>query len=367
MPVDIVTGLRYESTDVTSSGLETPPINIQWEGGNEFSYVEGEKGFSQGTGSNKFFLPSFDSKIGISDNEVIRFSYSRSISRPGIGNLRSTTDTGSANINQRSVTVGNPSLLPYIADNLDLTYENYYADGSYYAIGYWRKIVDNFLQTRITQENINGIRDIYLGQAAEECRANGASSDLAVYNCLAGTDADGNQISGVGLLPDGDDPLAIFDVARTVNEESGLLYGFEFAAQHLFGNGYGLTANYTTVNGDLEADRDATNVQFALTGMNDSANLSGFYETDKYSVRLSWNWRDEFLGGFDQHSSPVYTEEYEQWDLNATYSVNDNFELYAQGLNITGETIRTYIRYSEQLSSLGQFGTTYIIGGRYRF
>ena len=367
MPVDIVTGLRYESTDVTSSGLETPPINIQWEGGNEFSYVEGEKGFSQGTGSNKFFLPSFDSKIGISDNEVIRFSYSRSISRPGIGNLRSTTDTGSANINQRSVTVGNPSLLPYIADNLDLTYENYYADGSYFAIGYWRKIVDNFLQTRITQENINGIRDIYLGQAAEACRANGASSDLAVYNCLAGTDADGNQISGVGLLPDGDDPLAIFDVARTVNEESGLLYGFEFAAQHLFGNGYGLTANYTTVNGDLEADRDATNVQFALTGMNDSANLSGFYETDKYSVRLSWNWRDEFLGGFDQHSSPVYTEEYEQWDLNATYSVNDNFELYAQGLNITGETIRTYIRYSEQLSSLGQFGTTYIIGGRYRF
>ena len=92
MPVDIVTGLRYESTDVTSSGLETPVTNIAWVGGNEFSYVEGEKGFTEGTGSNKFFLPSFDSKIGISDNEVVRFSYSRSISRPGIGNLRSTTD-----------------------------------------------------------------------------------------------------------------------------------------------------------------------------------------------------------------------------------------------------------------------------------
>ena len=36
---------------------------------------------------------------------------------------------------------------------LDLTYENYYAEGSYFAIGYWRKIVDNFLQTRITQES----------------------------------------------------------------------------------------------------------------------------------------------------------------------------------------------------------------------
>jgi TonB-dependent receptor len=361
MPVDVVTGLRYESTDVTASGLEKPPVNIAWEGGNEFSYVFGPEGFTSGAGENKFFLPSFDSKIAISDDEIVRFSYSRSISRPGIGELRSTTSTGSANINQRRLTVGNPGLLPYVADNLDLTYENYYAEGSYFAIGYWRKIVDNFLQTRITQETFGDIRDVYLGQAAVACRDAGNNTDALVYTCLAG------GASGVDVLPDGDDPLAIFDIARTVNEETGLLYGFEFAGQHLFGDGFGVTANYTTVNGDLEADREATNYQFALTGMNDSANLSGFYETDKYSVRLSWNWRDEFLGGFDQHSSPVYTEEYEQWDLNASYNVNDNFEVYAQGLNLTGETIRTYIRYKEQLSSLGQYGTTYIVGARYKF
>ena len=83
--------------------------------------------------------------------------------------------------------------------------------------------------------------------------------------------------------------------------------------------------------------------------MNDSANLSGFYETDKYSVRLSWNWRDEFLGGFDQHSSPVYTEEYEQWDLNASYNVNDNFEVYAytSKLSLTlYEALRSHCSYS---------------------
>ena len=187
------------------------------------------------------------------------------------------------------------------------------------------------------------------------------NADLDVYNCLTG------GVSGTDLLPDGDDPLAIFNISRTVNEESGLLYGFEFAGQHLFGDGYGVTANYTSVNGDLEADRDALNVQFALTGMNDSANLSGFYETDKYSVRLSWNWRDEFLGGFDQHSSPVFTEEYEQWDLNASYSLNDKVELFVQGLNLTEEVVRTYVRYPEQLLALGQYGTTWIIGGRYRF
>jgi hypothetical protein len=41
--------------------------------------------------------------------------------------------------------------------------------------------------------------------------------------------------------------------------------------------------------------------------------------------------------------------------------------VYAQGLNLTGETVRTYIRYKEQLSALGQYGTTYIVGARYKF
>jgi len=367
MPVDIVTGLRYESTDVYSYGLETAKANIAWAGANEFKYIDGAQRYVSDTGKNSFFLPSIDTKVGISDNEIVRFSYSRSISRPGIGNLRSTTDFGSPMLGQRDAYIGNPGLQPYVSDNLDLTYENYYSDGSYFAIGYWRKNVDNFIQTRISQENIDGLRDVFTGQAADACRTNGADSVPAVYQCLAGYDEEGNPISGVDLLPDGDDPLIMFNVNRFVNEESGTLYGFEFAGQHLFGDGYGVTANFTTVNGDLEADREALDYQFALTGMNDSANLSGFYETDKYSVRLSWNWRDEFLGGFDQHNSPVYTEEYEQWDLNASYNVNDNFEVYAQGLNLTGETIRTYIRYKEQLSSLGQYGTTYIVGARYKF
>ena len=51
--------------------------------------------------------------------KIVRFSYSRSISRPGIGTLRSTTDfVGTPQVNQRKAVVGNPGLLPYVADNL---------------------------------------------------------------------------------------------------------------------------------------------------------------------------------------------------------------------------------------------------------
>ncbi|EJP74142.1 MAG: TonB-dependent receptor [SAR86 cluster bacterium SAR86B] len=214
MPVDVVTGLRYESSDVTAKGLETPIVNIAWVGGNEFAYVEGEKGFTSGMGDNKFFLPSIDAKIGISDDEIVRFSYSRTITRPGIGSLRSTTDfPGNPKIGQRKANVGNPELLPYVSDNIDVTYENYYAEGSYFAISYWRKVVDNFLQSRTTQESVNGIRDVYFGQAAEACRASiqasgAVATDMSVFECLTGS------VGGTQLLPDGDDPLALFDVTR---------------------------------------------------------------------------------------------------------------------------------------------------------
>ena len=112
-------------------------------------------------GDNKFFLPSIDAKVGISDDEIIRFSYSRTITRPSSGSLRSTTDfPGNPKIGQRKANVGNTQLLPYVSDNIDVTYENYYAEGSYFAISYWRKVVDNFLQSITTQEPVNGIRDV---------------------------------------------------------------------------------------------------------------------------------------------------------------------------------------------------------------
>ena len=34
----------------------------------------------------------------------------------------------------------------------------------------------------------------------------------------------------------------------------------------------------------------------ALVGLSDSANLVGFFENDKWSVRVAYNWRDGFLG-----------------------------------------------------------------------
>ena len=53
----------------------------------------------------------------------------------------------------------------------------------------------------------------------------------------------------------------------------------------------------TFIGGDTDADRAALGEQFALPGFGDAANLSVFYEDEKMSVRLSYNYKGETYAG----------------------------------------------------------------------
>ncbi len=372
MILDVVAGARYENTDVTSNGLERPATAMEWVNGNEWEYVyASDQSFSDGTGKTKEFLPSLDMSMEVQEDMITRFSYSRSLTRPPIGALGSTKNfLGNPKVGQRKVSVGNPSLKPYVADNFDLSFEYYYEEGSYASIGYFHKTVDNFLAPVTTEETIEGLRDPFIGARAEQARAelieeNIQPSDQAIHDRInenQGTD------QGTRIGANSDDPLATFFVTRDVNLEEASLYGFELAVQHMFGDsGYGLQANATIVNGDVEVDRDSVEAQSALTGMSNSANLSAIYDKNGLSVRISYNWRDEFYAGNDQHSSPIFTEAYGQLDVNVNYQVTEDFTVFVEGLNITEETQRVYVRYNEQFLNGSQYGARYNIGARYNF
>ncbi len=310
--------------------------------------------------------------LEVTDDIITRFSYTRSLARPDIGAMRSTRDfVGTPKIGQRKIISGNPGLNPYISDNLDFSLEYYYGEGNYASIGYFKKMVDNFLIDSISTTTVPGIRDVYNGPRAEEARAQLVAegiqaTDVNVFERI-------NLNMGLAdlttpIAPNSDDPLAEFDETSTANGEQANLYGWELAAQHLFADtGFGIMVNATFVSGDVEADRDAIEQDFALPGMSDSANFSVLYENENLSARVSYNWRDEFLSGFDQHGSPNYTEAYSQIDANISYSVTENFSVFAEALNLTEETQRTYVRYSEQLLRANQYGARFNLGARYVF
>lgn len=372
MPVNISAGLRYEKTDVTANSLERPAVNMEWVNGNEWSYIYAqERSFSNGEGSSSEFLPNIDMNIEVAQDVLARFSYSRSLARPPVGALRSTTSfIGNPKVGQRKVTVGNPNLKPYTADNLDLSLEYYYGEGSYVSAGYYRKQVENFLVNVTTEETLAGITDAFIGERAEQARedllAEGVQpTDQAIHDKI---NENRGETDGTAIAGDNTDPLASFFVSRDNNVETANIWGWELAAQHMFADsGFGVAANATFVFGDVAADRDATGYQFALPGLSDSANISAIYDLDGLSARVSYNWRDEFLTGFDQHSSPVFTESYGQWDINVNYAVNPQLTVFIEALNITDETQRTYVRYSEQLLRANQYGARYNLGFRYSF
>ncbi|GLX77831.1 TonB-dependent receptor [Thalassotalea insulae] len=370
MPFNLVAGLRYEETKVTSVGLETPVTDIKWIGGNEFQYVTGEQTYSEpGKATLKQFLPSLDADLEITDDIIARASYSRSLTRPGIGDMRSTRDFAGGKIGTRQIISGNPGLEPYLADNFDFSVEYYYGEGSYASVGYFKKVVDNFLVDSFETVTVEGIRDVFSGPRADQARADLEAEGLPlsftnIYERIKLNEG----IEGTDIFPNSDDPLAEFEKVSRANGESANLHGWELAAQHLFADtGFGVMVNATFVSGDIEADRDLLEQEFALPGMSDSANFSVFYENEQLSARISYNWRDEFLSGFDQYGSPVYTEEYSQVDANVSYSVTENFTVFAEALNLTEETQRTYVRYSEQLLRANQYGARFNIGARYVF
>ena len=384
IPVNMAVGVRYEKTDVTSSALVPIAIGINWTGNNEFPVQFGSPDFTTLTGEYDYVLPSADFSFDLRDNLKARLSYGESIGRPGWGDIQGgQTLSQLARIDGGTGAQGNPALKPLESKNYDLSLEWYYNDASYVSVGYFRKDIDNYIGVSTIEAQPFNLPHPGLGSGYYvEAQANCPQGDLTCIRNFIFDNHDGDP--GVVRGPDnpqGDrtgvisgiagDPIATFLITVPSNQRSAELDGFEFAVQHMFGDsGFGLQANATIVNSDLEYDNHSRAEQFALEGLSDSANLIAFFEKDKWSIRTAYNWRDEFLAGrFDGTGlpNPVYVEAYGQLDVNASFNVNENFSVAVEAINLLDETIRVHGRNDKQTLGVTQTGTRFMIGARYKF
>jgi TonB-dependent receptor len=402
METNVLAGVRYETTDVTSTSLVTPPVYHRWNTENDFSLIT-----LPGTAvvpmdvdfSYDNLLPSLDIDIAVSDDVKARFSYSKTIARAAYNQLRVSPGglgiTGSTlNGTIPRATSSNPRLLPLESDNLDVSVEWYFDDASYLSAGVFEKRVTNFIGQGTVKENHFGIQDQTSGPRALAARAalqaRGFQTDDAnLYRMMVllsqpgafpgGADEyDGSAEQGAildetigwDLFPAAGDPLMIYDTSAPVNDKEAKIYGAELAVQHFFGDsGFGVQANYTIVRGDIKfTDLDISANQFALLGLSDTANLSLIYEAHGLQARLAANWRDEYLRQTNRGSNnPSYVEAYTQIDLNVTYEINDNFQVFAEGLNLTGADIREHGRNEQMMWNYDDMGARYNVGARYKF
>ena len=371
MPFNSRLGLRVEETRVKSSGEEVPAVAVVWVGGDEFVTEFGQPSPASSKSSNLEILPSFDFDLGLTDDLLGRFSYSRTIARPPIGALSPVRSfVGNPNPQNREASSGNPELLPFISDNFDLSLEWYYAPGSYASISYFRKHVDRFIVSTTVRESFEGLLDPFNGAQANLAREQLIAEGIPPTNANVFRRINENlgREPTTPVRAEPGDPLINWNISTTENLEQGRVWGWELQLQHMFGDsGFGVQANATFVNGDVRADRNVVDRQFALPGLSDSYNLIAFYENEHISTRIAWNWRDEFLAGFDQFDSPVFVEDYGQLDINFTWHATENLAVFLEGLNVTEETQRVYVRYPEQVIAANQYGARYNVGARWRF
>ena len=345
IPVNIKFGLRYEETDVESqalvptySGVVVSCLdangNPALAGCNEFTAVSsGVQDFTKLTGSYDHVLPNLDIKFDLSEELVARFSYSETITRPDYTDIQGglTIDT-LIRVSGGNGNRGNPALLPFESENIDLSLEYYFGDSDYASIGYFTKDVSNFIGIQTLQDEV-------------------------LFPSL--------------IHPATGAPVT-FDVEAPVNQEQATVDGWEVAIQKSFGDsGFGVIANATFVDSNVAFDNLSLETQFVVTGLSDSANLIGFYENEKFQARLAYNWRDDFYTGGTGASSgtpgPNNIESFGQWDMSASYDVNDNLTVFVEGLNLTEETTRSYGRSTSQVIRAGQTGARYNFGVRYNF
>ena len=430
-PLNMIAGIRYETSKTVSTSLEARPDTIRLD------FISGVTFLASGgiidaprTGETEDVLPSLAVSYALSDNEVVRFSASKTIARPSLQDKRSQLSYGSADFWNPTATGGNPNLQSLKSNNFDLAYENYYAEGSYFAMNYFYKEISDFVGSSTTTGNVNGITNPAYGDnvtAARACMQEWVTAgrpDTVSYvdagtwtHCVSqqalwaqGWMNDNQHAMWValakaangGVLPemfnngwafgepwngsvcndggwwrcnpgyiDGTsaDPLAVFSVTRPTNLQEGNVGGFEVTLQHFFeGTPFGMQFNTTMVTGgDVEVDRDNVSEQFMLPGFGDSGNLSFFYEDDKHTFRVAANHRGETLAGFGNYAQPLYVEARTQIDATYQYRASENTTLFLDMMNINDESTRLHARYSEMLFLSQDHGPIVKFGFRANF
>ena len=377
--IQVNAGVRYEETEVPSAAEVRVPTQVNWVSASEWvTDFEDDLQLLDFTGEYSVALPMFDVKVDLTDDIVARFSWGKSITRAPIGLLQGGLSfSGSPKIGARTASAGNTSLLPYLSDNLDLSFEWYYDEASYASLGLFRKSVKNYISYTSVQETYEGLHDIYQGPrwnaAVSALEADGVqATDSAIYDYfVANGYADENGV----VSPTSDDPLIEWRVTQPRNlSDKRTVEGLEIAVQHTFGDtGFGVGANATIVDGDVNYDPyNLTAEQNPIVGISDSANFQVFYEKNVLSVKVTYAWRDQYLVGMGQaqgseDNPATQFDTYGQVDASVNYDVNENLTVFLEGVNINDETERGFGRFEEQFLFARQYGPRYTFGARYTF
>ncbi|MCO7188415.1 TonB-dependent receptor [Pseudoalteromonas sp. XMcav2-N-2] len=234
------------------------------------------------------WLPSFNLALDLTEDLILRISAAKVMSRP---NYTFMNPASSYNETTRTYTRGSVDIDPYRASQADIGIEWYFNESSLISATLFNKDIKSFI-------------------------------------------VQGGNVSTITV---GDDTAPRF-VSEPAQGLGGQIEGVEFQYQQTFGE-FGVLANVTYADGHgLRQINDKIEKE-DLPGLSQwSMNLTGYYETDLYSVRLAYNYRDQYLAESTGIGGTTLWDEHSYVDASATWHINDQLDLSIEMTNIFEET-----------------------------
>jgi len=289
------------------------------------------------------WLPSLNLVYHLTDDDQMRFSAAKVLSRPPINKMLagsgSWVDSGKYNVWGGT----SPLLDPLRAFQWDLGYEHYFADSSgVISGGVFYKHIDSFVQD-VTYNNFDF-----------------ASAGIPVPT-----------------NPDTGKPYENGQYQTSYNATGGSVKGLEMAIakNHIFPGiweGLGVQANFalTTSNVRNPNTLGGAESNLSLPGLSKRvASAAVFYDYGPFSARVSGNYRSKFASDTQMsvNNQMVTFAAETVYDFQASYDISKQWRAVLQVLNITNQPTRTYFGSDpSQTGTIQYFGRTTYLGVEFK-
>ncbi len=272
------------------------------------------------------WFPNLTVRHEFSDNFIGRVALTRAISRPRYQDVVPRVEEGDRTSLPVEVNQGNPDLRETLSNNFDAGLEYYFTPLGLAAVNVFYKDLEDYEFTLVRDGTYDGL-------AAE--------------------------------------------ITSAENAPEGFIRGIELTYQQQFVNlpGFlsntGVFANYTWTDAEITlAAPIAGSRTRVLPGQSDTIlNLAVFYETERFSARLSWNDRSDYLQELDGSDSRLDTfwEGRSQLDFTASYDVTDRLGVFFEAKNLTNTEGVRYAGDRSRVIEREAFGYTLFGGLRFDF
>jgi TonB-dependent receptor len=283
------------------------------------------------------YLPSLNVAANISDNFIVRFSASKTMTPLDLQNyggglvINRLDNTAEDRIDVAGASkTGNPNLNPWRASNFDLSAEYYIGEASMVSTAIFKIDIESFTKPGFEEGRFPDSDGIIRRTVPVSLQVQGSGASI-----------EGIEISGK--------------------------FAFSDFTNGLF-SGFGIDTNFTySPSSSNSTDIYGEELPF-IDNSERLANFTAWYEANGFQFRLSYNYRsDRLAGSIPETALHYYQKSTEFVDISASYDINDEISVYINGSNITNEKEEYYIQWKDQYGWANEFESRYTVGVRAKF